>query len=129
MNRRFLARVGLLAVLAIGGFLLVIWWTAPKLVSMKNFERIKAGMTEAEVVEILGTAGAVGTRLGKEKVADAVAIQFGDAPPSKQLREWLTTDGRAIAVGFDSTGKVCMAANFRVTEGWLDKLRRWLRLS
>ncbi|MCI0740825.1 MAG: hypothetical protein L0Y72_17380 [Gemmataceae bacterium] len=95
---------------------------------MENFERIKGGMTEAEVVEILGTAGAVGTRLGKEKVANVVAISFGDAP-CKQLREWLATDGRAIFVGFDINGKVCMAANFNVPEGWLDKLRRWLRIS
>jgi hypothetical protein len=134
MRRRLLTRLFLLIVLAFAGFVLLVWWTAPtNITSIDRCEAIRAQMTDAEATELLGAPGNDGSILesANRELENVEAIAgVGRAPsPPAMWKEWRTTEGRRIAVAFDDGGKVMTTASFDVEDTWLDKIRRWLRLS
>ena len=131
MRKRVLLRLGILAAVAAGGFVLLVWWMGPSnLIDAEKFALIEGRMTEAEVVEVLGTQGTSDTILNRRgrKVFDVEGVSFDGAGDFPGIKEWRTTDGRLIGVAFDQTRKVTAVLRYRVDETWPDKLRRWLRL-
>lgn len=131
MKKRILLRLGILAVIAAVGFVLLVWWLGPSnFIGAESFALIQGGMSESEVVEVLGAPGSSDSILLKPKrqLFDVEAVSFGAPNASGGVKEWRTLDARAIAVAFDEHGKVSMVMRFRVNDNWRDKIRRWLRL-
>ena len=131
MKRRKLVRLALLACLVLAsmvGFLL--WWSSPNpRISHESCEQIQLGMSEEEVIAILGAlpnGSGLGSLQAKRKRFDMEVVVRADGSISN-WKEW-TTDGRAIVVAFDDTGAVSRKAHYRFEETLLDKTRRWLRL-
>lgn len=54
MKKRILTRLGLLFSIAVVGFLLLVWWSAPScLVNRETFDQIELGMSRSEVEQII----------------------------------------------------------------------------
>jgi hypothetical protein len=138
MKKRLLVRLFLLIAVAVGGFLLIAWWTGPtNITSIERFAKIRGGESGEALEELLGApgvdkAGYPPILLGYINVPDVTGIKFAmiesQGPPVVPgWKEWQTRDGKRIAVCFDESGKVAAAARFEVPENWFEKLRRWLR--
>jgi hypothetical protein len=130
MLKKLLVRSSLLIIVAIAGFLLLVWWTAPtNIASIEHFKSIRGQMTEAEVTELLGP-GNDGSILESpnRKLANLEAVDWGVPPGPTTWKEWRTPEGRRLAVAFANDGKVKATASFDVEDAWLDKIRRLLRL-
>src|SRR5262245_47032505 len=55
MKKRWLLRLGLLAGLALFGFWLVLWWTAPAYrINEETFSLLQPSMTDKEIVRLIG---------------------------------------------------------------------------
>jgi len=115
MKKRILIRLALLAFLAAAGFFLIVWWASPSnIVSMEQFNRIRGGMTDEEVLEVLG-----------EPRTDEPELQKARW---KVVKEWRMEEGMGLRIGFDDNGNAIMFETFRRNESVLDKVRRWIRL-
>lgn len=125
MKRRLLLRLGVLAAVAVVGFLLIAWWTAPQ-VNKETFEQIKKGMSEEQVAELLNMPASEPFYWTAEKGSNFVIATYGDGARPGQWKEW-ASGGHAIVVGFER-GEVAWAAHFLYSESLLDKIRRWLHL-
>jgi hypothetical protein len=127
--------LAVLAAVALAGIVLIAWWTAPtNLTSMENYDKIASGMTQAEVVAVLGSEGIGGTLAATlegagDRLANIEMISLGVFDlKSITWKQWQTRDHHGIAVGFDRTGRAAVKASFLVVEDWPAKIRRWLRL-
>jgi len=132
MLKKLLVRSSLLIIVAVAGFLLLVWWSAPaNITSIDRFTTIGGPITEAQVTERLGTPGNDGSivEVPNRKLSNVKAIGFGDLSTPATWKEWRTPEGRRLAVAFGDDGKVMMTASFDVEDTWLDKIRRWLRPS
>jgi hypothetical protein len=109
----------------------VLWWTRPNPhVTVKNFERLDAGQTEAEVEAIFGTPGIPypGTIvIGNKKVQ--MIDGFGlVVSPTDRVMAWQGTE-ISVAVVFDTESRVTWATKAPVVpSGPLARLRRLLGL-
>jgi len=93
MRKRLVYTCGLLLCAAV---LTMTWFGSPRRdrITWPNVNRIKPGMTEAEVQEILGVPPGVYN-------ADNPAF-----PSSPDAKHWVGPDGAGIGVWFDAQGKV-----------------------
>src|SRR5262245_57459436 len=107
MRRRTLLVVlaGLAVVVAIG---VVVLWAraAPERITRENYERIRVGMSRAEVYAVLGPPGDYST--GDEKLSDLPLPPCQPQLQALSLEEW-TSDRVRIGVYFDGTGNVAPA--------------------
>lgn len=132
MKRRLLLRLGLIALLGSAGLIILLRCVEPShCINSDGFARLRVGMTEAEVGEILRSAGADGNVMSwtKRNLIDVQVIDGSDNNDS-----WLTTkewvaDGAAILVHFDEQGSARLAMYFRFKETILEKVRRYLSFS
>ena len=138
MTKRRLMWVGIVVCLALLACATAGLLTRPHPVNWENFERIRVGMTRAEVEEVVGCpAGYYATEpqpgfcgivlaywvLGWE-IGDPAFLFSPDGP-----EEWASNSGRGL-VWFDVEGQV-RYANFhelvpREQSGIFDRLRAWL---
>ena len=136
MKKRWLLRLGLLAGLALFGFWFALWWTAPEhRINKESCDQIRNGMTETEVVAIIGASAGDYTTAETEKERDLVRWILTDRVWQAALhgndirsREWLSDNG-AIQVLLDQNGTVISKEFFSIQATFIAKLRRWLRLS
>ena len=121
MTKRVLLRLSILAAVAVAGFLLLLWWTSPRnITAIENLDKINYTMLEPEVVEIMGTAGS--DELSNPTLAQALSPLV--------CKEWKSKDGSGLVVAFNENGKVTRMVRWKgPEETWLDKVRRWLRMS
>jgi hypothetical protein len=119
---KFLLLVAIAACLLMGW----LWFTTPEhTVTKEAFRKIKYGMSEAEIVELLKGPG--GEPIDRLSFFDSEMLEpFPEIQISK-YREW-SNNGATIAVGFDDEGKVAGGFFFRVEETAWERARRWLRL-
>lgn len=80
-------------------------------VTKANYDRIKRGMTKAEVEEVFGETSDLGMRLNS-------AITY----------EWRHTDGSCAEVTFSLGGLAARKQWHDSNESFLDRIRRWLHL-
>jgi hypothetical protein len=107
-KRRWIMLVTLAAVL-IGGVAFA-WWTRPPRVTWQNCERVKLGMSRAEVEAILGPPGDY--RSGETdavSVPDPDALSLseatGDAADFSSSERW-ESDVASLSLFFDASGRV-----------------------
>jgi hypothetical protein len=145
MRKRLLFLVTVLAVVLLGGYLL-LWLTAPRhRITLESFEQIKAGMTETEVEIVLGQVGdesPVGSvhpgikrfleQIRRSGVPDIRRVSYGPGYGSEDIARWKTWLGEncCILAGFNEQGKLI---DKHITlrageESLLAKLRRWVGL-
>src|SRR5262245_52497407 len=109
MKKRRLIQLVVLACLALAGFVFFLRWTTPNArISRESFEQIWLGMTEEEVIEILGVPpnnydlDYVSRRVNK--MLDVIAVNDSSLDNSiLTVKAWVT-DGLAIRIGFDQSG-------------------------
>jgi hypothetical protein len=103
--RWMLTLAGLAVVVAVG---VVVLWPRADLVTLENFQRLRCGMTEAEVEAILGPSGDH-TSGDTEPDLEHQKWQYLTPPESygrqEALKGWIA-DRACIGVGFDSAGNV-----------------------
>jgi hypothetical protein len=126
MRKRVLKLLGLLAAIAVAGFLLLIWITPVPRLTEETFEQIKGGMSEEQVVALLQVPGSKSVYWAQAGGSDIVVASYGDRTGEGQWKEW-ANGGQAILIRFDR-GKVGWVAQFKYSESLFDKVRRWLRL-
>jgi hypothetical protein len=127
LRNLILKRLVCLTIVAVAGFFVVAWLTAPpNLTTMERFDKLVQGLSEAEVVELLNASGTEGTLLPDGRDINNI-VSLGYLPiPVSHWRQWKTDNGRIIAVAFDANGRVISAVGFMLPESWLNKGRRWL---
>lgn len=122
MRKRIILRLGILAIVAAGGFLLLVWGMAPdNFTTLERFAMLQGGESAEEVQRILGAPGI--DRPGIPRALEG-KVDVSDLLHSK---EWRTPDGKRIAICFDKLGKAVASARFEEAENWPEKIRRWLR--
>jgi hypothetical protein len=121
------ALAGLAVVVAVGAF---VFWPRPLRIAHENFERIKVGMTRAEVEVILGPPGDYKTGPNKQRYVYVTLPGRGTScsgilsvegeysihmaglgmrfPGEYRIAEWYC-DTCAIVVGFDRQGSVAFS--------------------
>ena len=130
---RRLLLLALPAVLALGLVAWLLWpRTAITTITEQNAEKIREGMTVAEVEAILGgpgrseSTGRFIPAMSNEQFRE-IAIRFRPAEPHS---EWQSNQVRVL-VRFDPAGRVqewtCFPVR-RESESSVDMLRRWLRI-
>jgi len=119
VKKRLLVKIGLLAALALLGFGAYVWWTTPTSgVNWATANRIQIGMTQDEVIGIIGK--------------HPTASKLGCGPGPTQVEyEWhsANNDGELIIVLLDSNGKVIEKTYNSEFVTFLDKVRHWLHLN
>jgi hypothetical protein len=134
MKKWLAVRLLLLIVVAVPGFLLLAWWTAPTNLitredSRRLTERLRVPMTQEEVTEILGSPG----EEPSEKRATILAQHHQDQAGQLKWRIWVHKEegSQPLAVAFDEEGnwKVMTYVLPPTPPGLLQKIRRWFRLS
>ena len=146
MRRRKLVAVvvGLAVLFAAGAFVL---WPRPERITQENCDRIRTGMSRAEVEEILGLPGDYrtgpgATNLGRDVIAWVIDPDVHPYPPSSWSKidegphswgYWLG-DSFQISVAIDDSGHVQGMYGFprRTTQGVVANLlwrakRQWHR--
>jgi hypothetical protein len=133
VKRRLLLKLGLLALLAIIGFVVIVWPRINERITEENFKQVQKGMTEQEVRDILGPPGVYTARA----ITGKYFISW-NWPTGAELiekwggREWVGDDV-TVYVLFDEDGRV---DHFFLGEldrlhayerSWLQKLRGWVR--
>jgi hypothetical protein len=135
MRRRVLLSVSILAVLAIGIFV-GGWLLQPKpRIDQESYDRIKVGMTLAEVEAIIGAPpGDYGVGTGEIEVWFTWEVKTGDVHwprlPAGERKEWLGQQ-HAITVWVNAAGKVVdhsMPPVFREYDSTFDRLLGMLGL-
>ena len=115
MKKRIMLRLALLVLLAAAGFFLLVWWVSPSnIVSMEQYSRLRGGMTEQEILEVLGGPSTVDRNCKNARW--------------KVVKEWRMEKDAGLRIGFDDNGNAIMFETFRRNESILDKIRRWMRL-
>ena len=115
MKKRIMLRLALLVLLAAAGFFLLVWWASPSnIVSVEQFSRIRGGMTEPEILEVLGEPSTADRNCKNARW--------------KVVKEWRMDENTGLRIGFDDNGNAIMFEFFRRNESILDKIRRWMRL-
>jgi hypothetical protein len=138
MKKRLLTRLSLLGAVAVAGFFLIVWWTAPaNVTTLERFRQVQGGETAEELEELLGSAGIEKPGVppifpGYVGIPDNTRVEFADIdakflPVGSSFTEWQTRQGKRIVVCFDESGRVAVAATIEQTESWWEKLRRWIR--
>jgi hypothetical protein len=137
-NRPFLVPCVALALAGVIGGVAILWPRSA--ITRRNYERIHIGMPLAEVDHVLGgpsrdeSSGPLWSDESAGESVDWALLTFrvkysmGGPPPPHQ--EWLT-DQLIVLVELDEDDRVafCNAIEVhRVNGGFLDILRRWLRL-
>lgn len=133
MNKRSLVRLALVSCLVLAGLVLFLRWTSPNArINRESFEQIRTGMTEEEVIDILGVApnkydlDYVSRRVNK--MLDVVAVNDSGLDNSiLSVKAWVA-DGLAIRIGFDHTGTARSIFYIAFDETALNRFRRRLRL-
>jgi hypothetical protein len=120
MRRRALLLCGFPCLLAFS-FVAAYFFLAPRpKVTHENFERIKHGMSEAEVVEILGNS-----------ISHHKTEVDGKPETMTDVKKWNENKGVRITVWFNLSGVVrdkFIADEAIKEETIIEKARRWLRL-
>jgi hypothetical protein len=114
-RKRVLLGAGLLVALAGAGFTALVLLQPHSPINLENFEKIRVGMREREVTDILGVP------------ADH---ETGFAFERGTYKEWNGTR-YSIMLDFDRYGRVThrwFAYSSGTAENLLDRLRRWLGL-
>jgi hypothetical protein len=145
MRKRILSRLALLLCIAVGGFLLFVWWTRPKcLINRELFEKIELGMSKDDAEKLLGSpAGYYCTgpawleintgAPGRSWIAcnDLSAFErWTSLPPewflpNKNL-SWVTNIG-AVQLVLDPDDKVVERRFYQIeVSGLVQNLRNWL---
>jgi hypothetical protein len=125
-RRRLLLCVGVVACLglAVGGF---VWLTLPPPgVTRENYERIREGMSQADVEAVLGVPPGAYGRGGIAEIASSNSILVFD--PSWRTECW-AGDTISIQVSFDTDGRVAWKSYsviLREQETFWERLRRLL---
>lgn len=129
LRRRLLLMVLGLTGLAAVGLTVVAWLVGPSphRISVESFEKIKAGMTEAEVLAVFGVPP--GDYMRSRTI---VALRVhGVGRRTGECKEWRSDEG-IFLVWFDGDGIVSATnqplAVMSSDDSLLDKLRRWLGL-
>lgn len=133
MRKRLLPSLGVLALLLAGGYLL-LWLTVPGWRPDRMlYERLRRGMTEADVERLLGPPAEADRPAPGEKWS-ALVWQQGKGmweEPVLLTRRWQAEDG-TILVAFGAERTV-VDYSFRdspgADEGVLARLRRWLGIA
>jgi len=132
MKRRLLLRLGLIALLGSAGLIILLRCVEPgHRINSDGFARLRVGMTETEVGEVLRSARVDGNVMSwrRRNLFDVQVIDDRDnSDPWLTAKEWVA-DGAAILVHFDDQGIARLATYFRFEETLLEKIRRYLRLS
>jgi hypothetical protein len=137
---------GLAVVVAAGAIVFVLWPEPPSRITRENFERIRPGMTQAEVEAILGPPGDYRTRLGETECWDAWKPDPADYGPAVAIWQplvgltpetsagfWICDSMEIYIVTTDESGRVHQAqASARRRAGTLENLiwrikRQWRR--
>ena len=133
MKKRRLIQLIIFACLALAGLVLFLRWTTPNArINRESFQQIRTGMTEEEVIEILGVPprkyddSYVSKRAKKKFDVVGVTDLPGD-DPNLITKAWVA-DGMAIQIGFDQTGKARFVFYYGFEEAFIDRLRRRLQL-
>jgi hypothetical protein len=118
MKKRLLLKLGLVALLGTGLFVAWLWWTTPTTgICRYTVSRIQVGMTEAEVVALIGLPsglhGIDQKRYEEFEVSFEDNTAYLDIPLRLDVVEkvWASPQGR-IHVAFDRTGRVAYTAYF-----------------
>jgi hypothetical protein len=120
MRNRILKRLGFLVVVATGGFCLIAWFTRPtNVISNERFNEGVSLMTEIGIETSFGVPG-----LDVEGPAELTPRS------GRPLRwkEWRNEEGVCVTVGFNEAGE-CVAVTSTYDPNWIQKIRRWLRMS
>jgi hypothetical protein len=129
-KKRVLIHLGVLAVVAVAGWVLLAWLLGPtNIITMDQFAKVGEGMTETEIVELLGPGSESSGRFRLKQRHEMVGMAFVSDRQMSSFRKWQTNEGTTISITFDRDGKVAMMSHSELTESWLDKIRRWFRLS
>jgi outer membrane protein assembly factor BamE (lipoprotein component of BamABCDE complex) len=116
IKRKWLLRLAGLALIAVVGLWLIAWWLAPEnRMSWETFEQIEVGMSEDEVIAILGVPP--GTHTTRRNV------NFHLEPGEKGWHG----DYELIIVEF-ADGKVVRKKHSTLAERPLATFRRWTKL-
>jgi hypothetical protein len=117
MGRRVEALAVGLLVVGIAAFLM---WPQPSRATWENFDRIRKGMSRAEVEAILGPEGDY--RTGPQQCLPSLKQTVGE---SATVSDWFADDA-FFSIGFDESGGVVMTLvdpTSRTEQGPLDNLR------
>jgi hypothetical protein len=132
MNRRKWLRIMLLAAITVAGCAALLWWHARPRISQEIADRIQEGMTEAQVVDIVGLppgAHCSERSLYKQMlraISSVQAVQGGKLrigrPGSSIYRRYWIFEDRLLQVDFDH-GR-CLGARYHETPiGFWDWVR------
>jgi hypothetical protein len=133
MKKRLLVRLALVSCLALTGLVLFLRWTSPiARINRESFQQIRLGMTEEEVIAILGVPPSKNDLdyLSKRVKKKFDAIGMGEIRQDNSplnVKAWVG-DGYAIEIGFDQTGACRFVFHFAFEESLVDKMRRRLHL-
>ena len=140
MKKRLLLKLGLVALLGTGLFVAWLWWMEPTTgICRATANRIRPGMTLAEVVAIIGEKpNDIGENsfgnferhpsLSRSDRNAALALFRSHSLIGVEMRFWADKPG-LIQVAFDENDCVSFSYYISHNESILDKLRRWLRLN
>ena len=108
MRRRTVLVVlgGALAVVVAVG--VVVLWPRPERITQENYDRIRVGMSRAEVYAVLGPPGDYSTGDAKASDLPGPPMLTEDLRQAISLEEWFG-DRAAIGVYFDGAGNVASA--------------------
>ncbi len=136
MRRRKLP--GAVAALTLAGAAAFVLWPRPDRLTRVNFDRLREGMSLAEVGALFGPPGDY--RTGPTVISEDTTVYRGLRPgpwPASAPAEWAEwrSDGAWVEVGFDDAGSAIFAAfspGWPTDQGALDNLlwrakRQWRR--
>lgn len=133
MKKRLLLRLGLLGLLAFVCLWLFLWWTAPNhRINQSYADQIRKGMTEDEVIQLLGLPPGDYTgarKMHARKLREAIVIELDQVARVRgcTYREWLTDEG-ALFVVFAKNGEVACSYYEKYPNSLLETCRDLLRI-
>jgi hypothetical protein len=140
MRKRNFLRLGLLSLVALIGFWLIVWCCTPtQRISVKSFDKVKNGMTKAEIWAIFNCSpGAYCDRTPRFGIGAAIPDNIhGIRDRAVVATEQWVSDAAAIRIWYDADDRVvvgiCESAPQEEDVGLWTKIRRgasslWARL-
>src|SRR6516165_6941322 len=105
-RRKLLVVLAVLAVVVAAGVVVALWPSRER-ITQENFDRIREGMSRAEVEGILGSPGDYTT--GPLNDPDGIEIPLSLLPPPSGVESaWWAADYGTVGVWFDEGGRVLM---------------------